>query len=129
MFWSENFSRQLAKANASRNGRPNKIWAGERWQLESGVLRSCSMAFKKLSVFKDPEGPIFERKSLLAVLTATSARPFDCGKYAEDSRWLTPHWSKKRIVALALNSGPPSLASSVAIPCKTITKTTDKSFG
>ena len=67
-------------------------------------------------MFKDPLRSIFERNSLFAVLTATSARPLDWGWYADDTLDLIPHFLRNSFVILAINSGPPSLASSSGAP-------------
>ena len=58
-------------------GRPYMICAGDRLQSGSGVLRSCRRALSSLSLSSDPVGPMFDLNSLLADLTATSARPLD----------------------------------------------------
>ena len=56
------------------------------------------------------------RNSLFADFTATSARPFDFGKYAEETLGLIPHFLRNSVVRLAVNSGPPSLESSSGAP-------------
>lgn len=65
--------------NASRIGRPNTICAGDTLQSGSGVFLSCRRARSRLSLFNDPDGFVFDLRSLLVDLTATSALPFDCG--------------------------------------------------
>ena len=67
-------------------GLPNTISAGEMLQSGSGVLRTCRMALRKLSLSSDPFEPTFSISIRFAFLTATSARPLLCGKYAEDLR-------------------------------------------
>ena len=42
-------------------------------------------------LFKNPFAVVFRMTMRLAVLTASSARPFDCGSATDDSRCLTPH--------------------------------------
>ena len=112
----EYFSRRLMKAKASRMGRPKIIWAGEMLQSGSGVFLSWRSARRIRSLSSVPDEFTFDLRSLLAVLTATSARPFDCGWYADDLRCLTPHLVRNSCVALAMNSGPPSLDSSSGTP-------------
>ena len=46
----ENFSRWFTNERESLRGRPKMIYAGDRLQSGSGVLRSCNMARKKRSV-------------------------------------------------------------------------------
>ena len=70
----------------------------------------------KLSLFNDPVGPVLSVSNLLHFLTATSARPFNFGKYEEDMCCFTPHLVKKSFVLVAMNSGPPSLESSSGTP-------------
>ena len=102
--------------NASRIGRPNTICAGDMLQSGSGVFLSCRRARSSLSLSSDPDGFVFALRSLLVVLTATSARPLDCGWYAEDLRCFTPQFARNSCVVLATNSGPPSLESSSGTP-------------
>ena len=53
---------------------------------------------------------MLDLSNLLADFTATSsARPFDCGLYADDIRCFKPYFSRNSDVALAVNSGPPSI--------------------
>ena len=92
-------------------GRPKIICAGDKLQSGSGVFLNCNKAMRSLSLLREPLGPTFDLSSLLADFTATSARPFDCGWYAEEMRCLTPHVFKKSLVTPAVNSGPPSLDS------------------
>ena len=61
---------------------------------------------RNVSLLREPLGPVFDRNSLFADFTATSARPFDWGLYADDTRGLTPHFLRKSFVRLAVNSGP-----------------------
>ena len=115
-FGLENFSNLLTKDNVSRRGRPNIICAGDRLQSGSGVLRSCNIARTKRSWSRLPVAPVFDIRRRLAVLTATSALPLDCGKLTEDRRCRTPHSRRKFSVSPATNSGPPSLDNSSGTP-------------
>ena len=47
------------------------------------------------------------------VFTANSALPLEDGKYADDILCRMPHRLKKSLVSLAVNSGPPSLETSI----------------
>ena len=69
---------------------------GETLQSGSGVLCNWSIALIKRSLSSDPVGPTFARKRRFADFTATSARPLDCGKYADDRRCRMSHRFKKR---------------------------------
>ena len=71
------------------------ICAGEILQSGSGVLRNCNMARRNRSLSRLPVGPVLDTRSRFAVLTATSARPFDWGKYADETRWPMPQRRKK----------------------------------
>ena len=85
----------LTNEKASRNGLPKRICGGDTLQSLSGVLPSCSMPCRKLSVSRVPDGPIQDKRNRLTFLTATSALPLDLGKYAEDILCFTPHRFKK----------------------------------
>ena len=74
------------------------------------------MPLINLSLLRDPFGPTHVSKRRFTFLTATSARPLDCGLYAEDSLWCTPHRDRNSLVAVASNSGPPSLDKFIGIP-------------
>lgn len=87
----EYFSSRLMNLKASRMGRPKIIWAGEILQSGSGVFLSWRRARRSLSLSRVPDELVFALRSLLADFTATSARPFDCGWYADDFRCLIPH--------------------------------------
>ena len=80
----ENFSSRLTKENASRSCLPKTISAGDIQQSGSGVLRNCSSARSNLSLSRAPVGVTLERIRRFAVLTATSARPFDWGWWAAE---------------------------------------------
>ena len=110
------FSRRFTKERESRMGRPKMICAGDKLQSGSGVFLNCSKALRRLSLSREPLGPTFDLSSLLADFTATSARPFDCGWYADDMRCFTPHFCRNSLVIPAVNSGPPSLDSSSGTP-------------
>ena len=111
-----NFSRRFTKDRESRMGRPKMICAGDRLQSGSGVLRSCNNALRSLSLSREPFGEILDISNLLDDFTATSARPFDCGLYADETLCLISHFLRKSFVRLASNSGPPSLDSSSGTP-------------
>ena len=116
MWGLEYFSRRFANESESRIGRPKIICAGDKLQSGSGVFLDCNRALRRLSLSREPLGPTFDLSSLLADLTATSARPFDCGWYAEEMRCLTPQVFRNSLVTPAVNSGPPSLDSSSGTP-------------
>ena len=77
----------LTNENASLMGLPNITSAGDTLQSGSGVFLSCSMARNSPSLSSEPVGPMLSIRVRLAFLTATSARPLDCGKATEDMRW------------------------------------------
>ena len=104
-----NFGHLFRNENASRRGRPNNTWAGDNLHSGSGVLRSCNMPRINWWLLRVPPGPMHDFKSLFAFFTATSALPLDWGLYAAELLWCTPHLDKKSPVAVAENSGPPSL--------------------
>ena len=94
--------------------RPNKIW--ESLQPRSGVFLCVRRARTILSLVKFPSGPTFSIKRRFVAFTASSAIPLEDGRYADDIRCRTPHLSRKVSVALAVNSGPPSLDISTGRP-------------
>ena len=55
-------------------GRPKTSWAGESLYSESGVFLCCMMALANLSGCGDPSDLVLSIRSLLADLTAASAR-------------------------------------------------------
>ena len=61
--------------NASFNGLPKMICAGDNLQSGSGVFLSCNFALRNLSLFSFPDLSMFDFSNLLVDLTATSARP------------------------------------------------------
>ena len=73
----ENFSKRFTNEKASLRGFPKTICAGESPQSGSGVFLSWRSARNNLSLFSVPFGPMFDWRRRFAVLTATSARPFD----------------------------------------------------
>ena len=79
-----NLSSLLIKEKASLIGLPKTISAGDILQSGSGVFLSCSNALRNLSLSRLPDGLMLDLSKRLADLTATSARPFDCGWYADD---------------------------------------------
>ena len=107
---------RLMKEKASRMGLPNTTCAGDILQSGSGVLRAWSNARRRPSLFRDPVEPTLSISMRFVFLTATSARPFDWGKYAEDMRWRTSHLVRKSAVAADENYGPPSLDISSGTP-------------
>eukprot|EP00794_Sanderia_malayensis_P001441 gene1441-1586_t len=118
--WSDVWTGEFLKAIYERKGIskwPTKmICAGDKLQSRSGVLRSCRMARRNPSWLRFPVGPVFDIKRRLAILTATSALPLDWGKLTEEMRWRTFHEWRNVSVLVAVNSGPPSLASSSGTP-------------
>ena len=84
------------------------ISAADKLQSRTAVFRSQRMARRKLSWLRLPGDPVLEVRRRLAVLTATSARPFDCGKWAEEMWCLIPQRLRRFSVHPAVNSGPPS---------------------
>ena len=116
MYGFEYFSSLLTNVKESRRGRPKMIWAGDRSQSLSGVFLSWSMARKKRSWLRLPVGLVLHISRRFAALTATSARPLDCGNATEDTRWRTPQRRRNCSVWVAVNSGPPSLDSSSGTP-------------
>ncbi len=74
-----NLSNLLMNPKASRSGRPNTTWAGDRSQSGSGVFLSWSIARRKRSLSSDPSGLTLDIRRRLVDLTATSALPLDWG--------------------------------------------------
>lgn len=68
------------RVSRSRKGQPKTICAEEILQSRSAVVHSCNMACKSQSLSRRPVGPVLNAKRRVAVLTATSARPFDMGE-------------------------------------------------
>ena len=68
-------------------GPPKRHMAGEGPVWESGLLQYWRIASWRVTVSRLPLGTVFNVMTLLAVLTATSALQFECGKATED-RWL-----------------------------------------
>ena len=64
----------------SLSRRPKSTSAGDSLQLGSGVLRRVNMARTMLSVSGGPSEKMLFIKRRLAVLTSTSARPFEKGR-------------------------------------------------
>ena len=116
IFRSVNFRKPWPNKNVSRRGFPNKIWDGESLLQGSGVFRSCIMARMNLSLLIEPLWPTLVRSSRLVDFTATSARPFERGQYADDTRCLTHHVLRNRWYVSERNSGPPSLDTSSGTP-------------
>jgi len=82
----------------------------------SGVFLYCIKAFATLSVSREPVREILFIIIRLAVLTADSARPFDCGYDTDESLCLTPQLVRNCWNECAMNCGPPSLLNSEGIP-------------
>ena len=97
----------ITKDNASQSGRPKIISAGDTLQSGSGVFLTCRRAISNLSLFSDPAALMYSIRRRLHFFTATSARPFDCGKCENDLRCLTPHLWKKIKSFLADKFGTP----------------------
>ena len=104
----EKVASRLTNEKASRKGWPKTISAGDKSQSGSGVLRSCNKARRNESLFKSLLGLILDMRSLFAALTATSARPMDWGKLAEETRCLMSHLRIKSSVTKAVNFEPSS---------------------
>jgi len=90
----------------SRSVRCYKSWAGLRWMSVSGVFLYCIKAFATLSVSREPVREILFIIIRLAVLTADSARPFDCGYDTDESLCLTPQLVRNCWNECAMNCGP-----------------------
>ena len=97
-------------------GRPNRHMAGETLVSGSGVLRYCNIAILNASVFRVPRGEVLDVIIRFRVFTPISARQFEWGNATDDCRWWMPHVFMKFLVAGAVNSDPPSVASSSGIP-------------
>ena len=97
-------------------GRPKMHCAGESLVFGSGVFRYWSIALWKASVSSEPLGLVLSWSILFTVFTPISALQFECGKATDDSLWRTPQLRKNDRVSVAVNSGPPSLASSSGTP-------------
>ena len=82
-------------------------------------MRCSNKALASLSVSSSPLGPRFPVMSRLACLTATSARLFDLGWYAELIRCLTPHLVRKFSISMLHRVGCPSVDNSLAMPLET----------
>lgn len=73
------------------------------------------MACVALSVLSEPR-TVLSMIVRLAVFTANSARPFDCGYSADESLWWIPHVSRNDLNSEHVNCDPPSLAISSGTP-------------
>ena len=69
-----------------------------------------------MSTFIAPSFPVLPVIILFTVLTPISALQLLCGNATELRRWWTPQSFKNCVVALAVNAGPPSEASSSGMP-------------
>jgi hypothetical protein len=98
-------------------GWPKTHIAGESCVSLSGVFLHWSIARWNVSVSSSSLGPVLSAIRRLSVLAPTSALQLLWGKDTEDRRWCTPQsWRNYFVaVAVAVNSGPPSDASSSGI--------------
>ena len=92
------------------------------------------MPLINLSLLRDPFGLTHVSKRRFTFLTATSARPLDCGLYAEDSLWCTPHRDRNCLTncssVAAVSEEPVNVKRSSAIsstPPQTVCSTKDSS--
>ena len=104
------------RERVSFNFRPKTISAGDNLIIGSGVLRFTRIALKNFSVSNDPFTSMLPSINRLVDLTASLARPFDCGWCAADGRMLTPYLARKSPVLSAINWDPPSNAISSGTP-------------
>ena len=96
-------------------GLPKRQVVGDILVSGSGPFLYCNRALWNLSE-RVPPGPEFPAISRFMVFTATSARQFAWGWYADDILWCTPQLAKKALVVWEANSGPPSDVSVSGIP-------------
>ena len=100
----------------SRTGLPNTHIAGDSLVAGSGVLQCWRTARWNASVFRLPLADMLPARSLLIDLTPTSARQLLCGKATELRLWCMPQSLRNWTVMAAVNSRPPSVASSSGMP-------------
>jgi hypothetical protein len=86
-----NFSHLLINEKASLICLPKMTPVGDILQSGSGVFLSCRRARRSPSVSTEPDGPTLSMSVRFAFFTATSARPLDRGKWADETLWCTPH--------------------------------------
>ena len=97
-------------------GLPKTHCAGDSLVVGSGVFRYCSIPRCSESVSRLPCGSVLLVIRRLTVLTPISALQLECGNATEDRRWWTPQSFRNWRVAVAVNSGPPSVAHSSGMP-------------
>ena len=102
----------------SRIGRPKRHIAGDILvsRSRSVVFRYWSTACLKALVSRLPSVAVLSVSRRFIVLTPISARQLLCGNATDDSRCWTPQVRRNCGVACAVNSGPPSEASSPGMP-------------
>ncbi len=100
----------------SRIGWPKTHIAGEILVTGSGVFLYCRMARWTASVSRSPFSPVLSVMRRFIVFTPISALQLLWGNATDDRRWCTPQSRKKAHVSVAVNSGPPSVASSSGVP-------------
>ena len=86
--------RLIKNGKASLRGSSKTILVGDMPQTVTRVFSNCNIARKNKSLFKSSLGVKFVINSLLAVLTAASARPLDGGKYLIISDHGLPNYEK-----------------------------------
>jgi hypothetical protein len=82
----------------------------------SGVFLYWSITHWNASMSRSPLGPVLSAIRHLMVLTPTSALQLLRGKETEDRQWCIPQSWRNWLVAVTVNSGPPSDASSSGFP-------------
>lgn len=100
----------------SRMARPNTHIAGDSFVSLSGVFLYCKIARWNASVQSSPLGPVLSVIKRFTVFTPISALQLLCGNATDDSLWCTPQVRRNSLVAVAVNSGPPSDASLSGMP-------------
>ena len=97
-------------------GWPKMHIAGESFVSLSGVFLYWSITHWNASMSRSPLGPVLSAIRHLIVLTPTSALQLLRGKETEDRQWCIPQSWRNWLVAVTVNSGPPSDASSSGFP-------------
>ena len=85
-------------------GRPKRHMAGDIFVSELGLFLYCRRALWKDDC-RDPPGPVFPAMSLFMVFTPVSALLLAWGKYAEETRCMTPQLVRSSSVVCDQNSG------------------------
>ena len=96
-------------------GRPKRHMAGDIFVSGLGLFLYCRRALWKDDC-RDPPGPVFPAMSLFMVFTPVSALLLAWGKYAEETRCMTPQLVRSSSVVCDENSGLPSDVSVVGMP-------------